>query len=60
MRSGAAIASDTKHISLELDNNRVRIFRARVGPHESVPMHDHVQDAVSVYLTDLQVKVSIQ
>ena len=47
MRSGAAIASDTKHISLELDNNRVRIFRARVGPHESV-------------LTDLRVKVSIQ
>ncbi len=52
------IASDPKHISLELENNRVRIFRTRVGPHESVPMHDHVQDAVSVYLTDLRVKVT--
>jgi quercetin dioxygenase-like cupin family protein len=52
------IASDPKHISLELENDKVRIFRTRVGPHESVPMHDHVLDAVSVYLTDLRVKVT--
>src|SRR4029450_14154911 len=52
------IVSDPKHISLELENDKVRIFRTRVGPHESVPMHDHVLDAVSVYLTDLRVKVT--
>jgi quercetin dioxygenase-like cupin family protein len=52
------IASDPKHISLELENDKVRIFRTRVGPRESVPMHDHVLDAVSVYLTDLRVKVT--
>jgi quercetin dioxygenase-like cupin family protein len=52
------IAADPKHISLEIDNDRVRIFRTRVGPHESVPMHDHLRDAVAVYLTDLRVKVT--
>jgi quercetin dioxygenase-like cupin family protein len=52
------IASDPKHISLEFENEKVRIFRTRVGPGEGVPMHDHVHDAVSVYLTDLRVRVT--
>ena len=46
------IASDPKHISLEFENEHVRVFRTRVGPFESVPMHDHVHAAVAVYLTD--------
>jgi|SoiMethySBSTD1v2_1073268.scaffolds.fasta_scaffold224926_2 hypothetical protein len=39
------VASDPKHISLEFENDKVRVFRTRVGPRESVPMHDHVHDA---------------
>ena len=52
------VASDPKHIALEFENDKVRIFRTRVGPRESVPMHDHLRDAVSVYLTELRVKVT--
>lgn len=47
---------DPKHYKLELENDQVRIIRVKVGPHESVPMHSHALNRVSVFLTDQDVR----
>jgi len=36
-----AAATDPKHVKVELDNDMVRVLRYTVGPHETVPMHEH-------------------
>jgi hypothetical protein len=43
---------DPKHYKVELENDQVRVIRAHMGPHESVPMHEHSLNRVSVFLTD--------
>ena len=43
---------DPKHYKLEFENDQVRALRVRVGAHESVPMHEHTLNRVTVYLTD--------
>jgi hypothetical protein len=43
---------DPKHIKIELENDQVRVIRARLGPHESIPMHEHTLNRVSVFITD--------
>ena len=32
---------DPKRYKVELENDQVRVIRAHMGPHESVPMHAH-------------------
>lgn len=43
---------DPKHYKVEFENDQVRVVRATVGAHESIPMHEHSLNRVSVYLTD--------
>lgn len=43
---------DSKHQKLEFENDQVRVIRARLGPHDSVPMHEHSLNRVAVLLTD--------
>src|ERR1051326_1575826 len=42
---------DPKHYKLEFENGQVRVFRVKIGPHEKVPLHEHVLNRVVVYLT---------
>lgn len=43
---------DPKHYRVEFENDQVRVIRAHMGPHESVPMHEHTLNRVTVFLTD--------
>ncbi|HUS05858.1 MAG TPA: hypothetical protein VMZ52_06170 [Bryobacteraceae bacterium] len=47
---------DPKHYKLEFENDQVRVLRVKVGPHESIPMHEHALNRVSVPLTDQNVR----
>jgi quercetin dioxygenase-like cupin family protein len=46
------LKTDPKHYKLELENDQVRVIRAKYGPHEATPMHEHQLNRVMVYLTD--------
>lgn len=46
---------DSKHYKVEFENSRIRIVRARYGPHEKSVMHTH-PDAVAIFQTDGRVK----
>ena len=43
---------DKKHYHVEFENDQVRVFRVKIGPHETAPMHEHTMNRVTVYLTD--------
>jgi quercetin dioxygenase-like cupin family protein len=49
---------DPKHYKLEFENDQVRVFRVKFGPHEGAPLHEHVLNRVLVCLTDQNVRVS--
>lgn len=49
---------DPKHYPLEFDNDQVRVYRVRMGPHDSTPMHEHQLTRIVVYLTDATVRVT--
>lgn len=49
---------DPKHYKVEFENAQVRVIRAKIGPHESVPMHEHKLNRVGVYLTDQDFNVT--
>ncbi len=49
---------DPKHYKLVLDNNQVRVLRVKVGPHETIPMHEHGMNRVTVFLTDQVDKIT--
>jgi quercetin dioxygenase-like cupin family protein len=49
---------DRKHYKLEFENDQVRVFRVKIGPGESTPMHEHQLKRVNVYLTDANVRVT--
>ena len=49
---------DPKHYKLEFENQQVRVIRGKVGPKESIPMHEHGLNRVVVYLTDQNFKVT--
>ena len=42
---------DSKHYSVELENDKVRVLRIRYGPHEKSQMHSHPA-LVAVCLND--------
>lgn len=46
---------DSKHYKVEFENSRVRVLRAKYGPHEKSVMHSH-PDLVAIFLTDGRVK----
>jgi hypothetical protein len=47
---------DPKHYKVEFENDQVRVIRAHMGPHESVPLHEHTLNRVTVFLTDQNIK----
>ena len=49
---------DPKHYHLEFENDQVRVFRVKFGPHEGAPMHEHQLSRIMVYLTDAKVQVT--
>ena len=49
---------DPKHYKLEFENDQVRVFRVKIGPHESTPVHEHARNRVVVYLTDQNFRVT--
>ena len=50
-----ATKADPKHYKVESENSRVRVVRAKYGPHEKSVMHSH-PDLVAIFLTDGRVK----
>ncbi len=49
---------DSKHYKVEMENDQVRVMRARIGPRESTPVHEHSLNRVVIYLTDQHVRVT--
>ena len=49
-----------KNYKIEIDNPQVRILRVKIGPKQSVPMHEHGLPRVVVYLTDQDFKVTTE
>jgi len=49
---------DPKHYKVVIDNDRVRVLRARYGPHEKSVMHEHPA-SVAVYMTDGHAKFTL-
>ena len=43
---------DSKHYKVDFENEQVRVIRGKVGPHETVPMHEHMTNRLVVYLTE--------
>ena len=43
---------DPKHVKVEFENDQVRVLRAHLGPHESLPSHEHTLNRVTVFITD--------
>jgi quercetin dioxygenase-like cupin family protein len=56
--TGDPLKQDPQHFKLEFENDRVRVYRFRLGPHETSPMHDHL-DRVTVHLTGAHVRVTL-
>jgi quercetin dioxygenase-like cupin family protein len=50
---------DPKHYKVELENDQVRVVRARYGPRESAPMHEHSLPRVVVNLTDQAIRMTL-
>jgi quercetin dioxygenase-like cupin family protein len=49
---------DPKHYKVEFENDQVRVLRARYGPGESGPVHEHILNRVTVFVTDQHMKVT--
>ena len=47
------VVVDSKHYTVELENDRVRVLRIKYGPHETSSMHGHPA-AVTIFLTDAE------
>jgi hypothetical protein len=50
------VSVDPKDFKLELDNAQVRVIRLKIGPHQSVPMHEHLLNYVLVPITDENIR----
>jgi quercetin dioxygenase-like cupin family protein len=42
---------DSKHYTVELENEKVRVLRIKYGPHEKSAMHSHPA-LIAVFVTD--------
>ena len=49
---------DPKHYKVVIDNDRVRVLRAKYGPHEKSVMHEHPA-SVAVFVTDGHTKFTL-
>jgi quercetin dioxygenase-like cupin family protein len=46
-----AVKVDSKHYTVEFENDQVRVLRIKYGPHEKSVMHEH-PNAVAIFMTD--------
>lgn len=53
-----AVAVDSKHYKVELENESVRVLKVSIGPGEKSPMHQHPA-YVAVFLTGGKVRFSL-
>ena len=49
---------DPKRYKVELENDQVRVFRVRYGPHDKGVMHEHTLNRVVTFITDGNMKVT--
>lgn len=49
---------DPKHCKVEIENDQVRVIRARYGPHEKGVMHEHALNYVVAFLTEGKLTVT--
>ncbi|MCU1337229.1 MAG: hypothetical protein JWO19_2810 [Bryobacterales bacterium] len=55
------LVADPQHYKLEVENQWVRAIRERMGPHETMPMHQHpAPGSVIVFLTDRHNRLTSQ
>ncbi|MBI4662128.1 MAG: hypothetical protein HY735_25180 [Verrucomicrobia bacterium] len=52
------VKMDPRHCKVEIENDQVRVIRARYGPHETGVMHEHAWSYIVVFLTDCNLKVT--
>ena len=45
------VTVDSKHYTIEFENDQVRVLRIRYGPHEKSVMHGHLA-SLAVFLAD--------
>ncbi len=57
-RGQDAVAADSKHYTVEFENDQVRVLRVVYGPHEESVMHEHPA-SVGVYLTDGHIRITL-
>ena len=55
-RETDSVKVDSGHYSVELDNDQVRIVRAKYGPHEKSVMHTHPA-SVAICMRDTRVRM---
>ena len=53
-----AVKVDPKHYKVVLENDQVRVLRARYGPHEKSVMHEHPA-SVAVFMNDGHAKFTL-
>ncbi len=49
---------DPKRYKVEMENDQVRVIRARYGPHDKGVLHEHALNRVVTYLTEGNMKVT--
>lgn len=49
---------DPKHYKIEFENDQVRVFRVKIGPHAATPMHEHTLKRIVAYLTDANMRIT--
>jgi len=47
-----------RNYHVEFENSQVRVVRVRMGPGQSVPVHQHMLNRVVVYLTDQNTRIT--
>jgi quercetin dioxygenase-like cupin family protein len=51
---------DPKHYKVEFENPQVRVLRVRYGPHEAGPVHQHILNRVTVFVTEQRMRVTAE
>ncbi len=53
-----AVKVDSKHYTVEFENDQVRVLRIRYGPHEKSVMHSHPAGVV-IMVTDMNTRFTL-
>jgi uncharacterized RmlC-like cupin family protein len=52
------LRADPKRCRLEFENPQVRVYRVRMGPKDTLAMHEHLVNKLAVFLTDVDETVT--